>query len=451
MYGHSVVRGLRPCCAPIIAGSHITLALHAMLPASRLAPSKWHNRQEIEYNLRQMSAIAAASPPIPFSTIAQESGTANFDVTSLGRVAIVHDWLNQLGGAENVLEEFAKLFPQAPIYTSMYDRDRMPALWREWDVRTSFMQQLPGIFDHHQAYLPLYPAAFATTNLSEYDLVLSNKSGFCHGVVTDDGRHHARHVCYCLTPTRFLWLFDQYRERENIDALPSAALQPLLALLRQWDYAAAQRVDEFIAISATVQERIRDIYHRDSVVIHPPVDTEYFVPAGVPAGEYFLIVSRMIPYKRIDLAVDAFAHLPGKHLVVVGDGRDFAELRARATGNVHFLGRQPRVVVRDLLQRCAAFLFPGLEDFGIAPVEAMACGRPVIAFAGGGALDTVIPGLSGERFTVQNTDALTATLQEFDPTRYDPAAIRTHAEAFSNAAFRTKLTDYLADPKTLSQ
>jgi glycosyltransferase involved in cell wall biosynthesis len=313
------------------------------------------------------------------------------------------------------------------------------------------MQDLPGIFGHHQAYMPLYPAAFATTNLSEFDLVLSNKSGFCHGVVTDDGRHHARHVCYCLTPTRFLWLFEQYRERENIDSLTSAALQPLLALLRQWDYAAAQRVDEFIAISATVQERIREIYHRESVVIHPPVDTEYFSPAGIPAGDYFLIVSRLIPYKRIDLAVDAFAHLPNKQLVIVGDGRDFAELRARATANVHFLGRQPRVVVRDLLQRCAAFLFPGLEDFGIAPVESMACGRPVIAFAGGGALDTVVPGHTGELFTVQNKHALIAALQEFDPTRYDPAAIRIHAQAFSNEAFRTKLIDYLLGERTLTQ
>lgn len=376
-------------------------------------------------------------PPPTFDALRVET-------PALGRVALVHDWLSQLGGAENVLEELTALFPDAPVFTSMYDTERMPVDWRDWEVHTSFMQHLPGIFSHHQAYLPLYPAAFATTNLSEYDLVLSNKSGFCHGVVTDDGVHRARHVCYCLTPTRFLWLFEQYRERENLDALTSAALQPLLALLRRWDYAAAQRVDEFIAISTVVQERIREIYHRESVVIHPPVDTDYFSPAAVESGDYYLIVSRLIPYKRIDLAVDAFSHLPEKQLVIVGDGRDLAELRARASANVHFLGRQPRVVVRDLVRRCAAFLFPGLEDFGIAPVEAMACGRPVVAFAGGGALDTVLPGVTGEHFQNQSKHALIAVLQEFDSSRYDPATVRRHAETFSNGAFRTKLLSYLS-------
>lgn len=391
-----------------------------------------------------MSVLTADPHPIA----AERAGEVNDllpDIASLGRVALVHDWLNQLGGAENVLEELTALFPAAPVYTSMYDRAHMPADWQTWDVHTSFMQYLPGVFSHHQAYLPLYPAAFASTNLSDYDLVLSNKSGFCHGVVTDDGGHHARHVCYCLTPTRFLWLFDQYREREHLNALTSAALQPLLAALRKWDYAAAQRVDEFIAISTVVQERIRAIYHRESVVIHPPVDTHYFSPTDAKPGDYYLIVSRLIPYKRIDLAVDAFANLPDKQLVIVGDGRDFAELRSRATANVHFLGRQPRVVVRDLLQRCAAFLFPGLEDFGIAPVEAMACGRPVIAFAGGGALDTVLPGITGEHFVQQTHTALAATLQEFDPTRYDPHVIRRHAKGFSNASFRAKLLAYLGN------
>lgn len=396
------------------------------------------------------STPAVASTPhaqVPKAKLADGStpDPAQLVASQLGRVALVHDWMNQLGGAENVLEEMERIFPGAPIYTSMYDAAQMPAAWREWDVRTTFMDALPGIYRHHQLYLPLYPLAFGALNLGDYDLVLSNKSGFCHGVVTQNANHKARHVCYCLTPTRYLWLFDQYSEREQLSGFTNVAIQPLLAALRQWDYAAAQRVDEFIAISTIVQERIREIYGRESVVIAPPVDTEYFTPLqeGAIPGDFYLIVSRLIPYKRIDLAVDAFAALPEKQLVIVGDGRDFNALRARATPNVHFLGRQSRTVVRDLLRRCAAFLFPGLEDFGIAPVEAMACGRPVIAFGGGGALDTVVPGVSGELFAEQSVEALIATLQNFVPSRYDPATLRRHAEGYSNDSFRHRLLQYL--------
>jgi glycosyltransferase involved in cell wall biosynthesis len=327
----------------------------------------------------------------------------------------------------------------------------MPARYRKWDIHTSFMQHLPGVIAHHQRYLPLYPAAFGGMDLSGYALVISNKSGFCHGVRTayaaGTGEQHARHVCYCLTPTRFLWLFDQYAEREQIGGLTGALLRPLLALLRKWDYAAAQRVDEFLAISTTVQERIRTIYGRESAIIYPPVDTDYFTPdpAAIP-GDHFLIVSRLIPYKRIDLAVEAFRHLPDRTLVVVGGGRDFAMLRAKAGPNVHLLGPQPRAVVRDLMRRCGAFLFPGLEDFGIAPVEAMATGRPVVAFGGGGALDTVLPGVTGEFFAPQDSTTLAGVLARFDPNAYHPLACRAQAERFSRARFRHALLEYLARP-----
>jgi glycosyltransferase involved in cell wall biosynthesis len=359
-------------------------------------------------------------------------------------VALVHDWLNQMGGAENVLEELAQLFPGAPVFTSIYDRAAMPAAYQRWDIRTTFMQRLPGVAHHYQKYLPVYPLAFAHIDLSAYDLVLSNKSGFCHGVRTASHERKAIHVCYCLTPTRYLWLFGQYRQREQINPTLGALLQPVLAQLRRWDYAAAQRVDHFIAISSEIQRRIRDIYHRESVIIHPPVDTEYFQPAQPPViDDYCLIVSRLIPYKRIDLAVRAFAHLPQEKLIVVGDGRDRAELAATASSNVHFVGRQPRERVRELLQHCKAFLFPGLEDFGIAPVEALSAGRPVIAFAGGGALDTVTPGVTGELFAEQTVESLLATLQPFDARAYDPAACRAQAERFSIAAFRQKLLAYL--------
>jgi glycosyltransferase involved in cell wall biosynthesis len=367
------------------------------------------------------------------------------------RVALVHDWLNQLGGAENVLEELVALFPGAPIYTSMYGPEQMPAAYRGWDIRTSFMQRLPGVTRHHQAYLPLYPLAFAQIDLSDYDLVISNKSGFCHGVrgvlrhCSRQAGRGAVHVCYCLTPTRFLWSFAHYRERERIDGLTGALLQPLLALLRRWDWAAAQRVDHFIAISTTVQARIRAIYGRESTIIHPPVDTTYYTPdPHQPVGDYFLVVSRLIPYKRIDLAVQAFRHLPHEKLLIVGDGRDRAVLQAGASANVTFLGRQPRARVRELLQGCKAFLFPGLEDFGIAPVEAMSCGRPVIAFGQGGALDTVIPGVTGEFFTTQTSDSLLTVLERFAAHAYDPACCRAQAERFSRANFRQNFLAYLA-------
>ena len=361
------------------------------------------------------------------------------------RVALVHDWLNQLGGAENVLEEFAGLFPAAPIYTSIYAADRMPDRYRAWDIRTSFMQRLPGVATHHQQYLPFYPLAFQQMNLGGYDLVLSNKSGFCHGVRTRSRQGQATHVCYCLTPTRFLWQQDLYLQREQVGGAAGALLRPLLAQLRKWDLDAAQRVDQFIAISSEVQARIRNIYDRESAVIFPPVDVDYFTPgAAQPVGDYYLVVSRLIPYKRIDLAVGAFRHLPQEKLVIVGGGRDLDALRAQATPNVHFLGRQPREQVRELLRGCRAFLFPGLEDFGIAPVEAMSCGRPVIAFGGGGALDTVRPGLTGEWFAEQSVGSLAGTLAAFDWRAYDPAACRAQAERFSAASFRQAISAYLA-------
>ena len=361
-------------------------------------------------------------------------------------MALVHDWLNQMGGAENVLEEFVDLFPGAPVYTSMYGPDKMPDSYRNWPIRTTFMQRLPLVTDHHQAYLPLYPAAFQTTDLSAFDLILSNKSGFCHGITARKGGHEALHVCYCLTPTRFLWLYDQYRQREQIGGLLDLALRPLLALLRRWDYAAAQKVDYFIAISGAVQERIRTIYDRESVIVHPPVDTKRFSPdPAVPVGDYYLIVSRLIPYKRVDLAVRAFQELPQERLIVVGSGRARSALEEMAGPNVSFQGWQPGNRILDLMRGCKAFLFPGLEDFGITPVEAMSTGRPVIAFQGGGALDTVIPGKTGEFFDLQTPEQLRKAIEHFDVHAYDPAECRMQAERFSRESFRRRLLDCLGE------
>jgi len=354
-------------------------------------------------------------------------------------LAIVHDWLNQIGGAEDVLAQMHAMYPDAPIYTSIYAPDKMPATMRDWDIRTNWMDKLPGIHDHHQPYLPFYPLAFGGVDLGDYDVVLSNKSGFCHGVKV---RPDAWHIDYCLTPTRYVWMPDAYLQREGFGKAVDVAMRPLLAWLKRWDYEAAQRVTHFVAISTEVQERIRRYYHRESVLIYPPVDVARFRPNGQPPEPFFFVLSRLIPYKRIDLAIQACNQV-GCRLVVAGSGRDREALEAIAGPTIEFLGRVSDEEAADLMARCQAFIFPGLEDFGITPLQAQAAGRPVIAYGAGGALDTVIPGVTGEFFTEQRVEALADILANFDASSYDPAACRANAERFSNERFRQELGDYV--------
>ena len=355
------------------------------------------------------------------------------------KLALVHDWLNQMGGAEDVLEELVSMFPGAPIYTSLYAPDLMPDAYRAWDIRTLWTDRLPQIHRCHQAYLPAYPLAWGGLDLSAYEVILSNKSGFCHGLRAGQ----ALHVCYCLTPTRYVWQLDAYIAREGLGRATELALRPLVALLRRWDYAAAQRVTHFIAISTEVQERIRRSYNRDSALIFPPVQTERFVPVPPEQVEdYYLIVSRLIPYKRIDLAIEAANRL-GLRLKIAGRGRDLARLQALAGPTVEFLGYVPDDALPDLMARCRAFIFPGLEDFGITPVQAAAAGRPTIAYRGGGALDTVIPDLNGVHFHEQTADSLADALARFDPAQFDPQAIRRHALRFDSANFRAQLMAFI--------
>ncbi len=353
-------------------------------------------------------------------------------------LTLVHDWLNQKGGAEDVLEALVGLYPQTPLYTSMYWRDGMPAAYREWDIRTTWMDRLPGIYQHHQPYLPLYPLAFSKLDLSQYEIVLSNKSGFCHGVHTGP---NTTHICYCLTPTRYVWHYQEYAAREALPTPIRIALRPLIRYLRRWDYLAAQRVDHFIAISGEIQARIRQYYQREATVIYPPVDTSYFAPAD-RHDDYFLIVSRLIPYRRIDLAVRAFNRL-GLPLVIAGDGRDREALQAMAESNITFAGFVPDADLPELFARCRAYVLAGSEDFGIAPVQAMAAGRPVIAYASGGALDYVIPGQTGLHFREPTPEALVAAVQAFDEERFDPVVIRRHAERFDKSVFECKLREFV--------
>lgn len=352
------------------------------------------------------------------------------------KVAIVHDWLNQYGGAELVLEALKELFPDAPIYTSIYHPKAMPDFYRRWDIRTSFMDKFPFVKTHHQLFLVFYPLAFESFNLSGYDLVISNKSGFCHGIITSP---ETVHICYCLTPTRFVWDFHEYIQGEAIGPMVRKLLPPFIFFLRQWDKLAADRVDFFIAISREVKERIRKFYRRASEILHPPVYTSRFY-ISPEQEDYYLVVSRLVPYKRIDIAVEAF-NLLKRPLIVVGEGRARPSLEKKAGPTIRFLGRVSGEELAQLYARCKALIFPGREDFGIAPLEAQASGRPVIAYAAGGALETIVEGKTGLFFHSQTPEALAEAVLEFErrAADFDPAAIRRNAERFDVKNFQNKM------------
>jgi glycosyltransferase involved in cell wall biosynthesis len=348
--------------------------------------------------------------------------------------------MNQVGGAEDVLENLVTLYPDAPIFTSLYSPDRMPPHWQTWDIRTAFINRLPFAQKRQQLYFPLYPYAFEQFDFGDYDLVLSNKSGFCHGIITGP---ETTHICYCLTPTRYIWRYHQYAQQENISRPVHLLLQPFLTFLRQWDRLAADRVDYFIAISEEVRRRIGKIYRREAAIIYPPVDTGRFEPTIGQVEDYYLIVGRLVPYRRIDILIEAFNHLE-RPLLIAGSGRDRERLEAMAGPNVTFLGYVPDDDLPELMAKCKAFMFPGEEDFGIAPIQAMAAGRPVIAYAAGGAKETVIPG-TGRLFAEQTVTAIIQAVESFDPNSTSPAFIRRHAEQFDVSRFKKQMMDFIEE------
>lgn len=355
-------------------------------------------------------------------------------------VALVHDWLNQIGGAEDVLENLARLYPDAPLYTSLYWRAGMPAHWRDWDIRTSFIDRLPLAHRKQQLYFPLYPFAFEQFDFREYDLLISNKSGFCHGVITGP---ETLHICYCLTPTRYVWRYHQYAEQENLSWAVRQALAPFLTRLRLWDRLAADRVDFFIAISKAVRRRIAKVYRRDSVIIYPPVDASRFEPSN-RVDDYYLFVGRLVPYRRLDVLIEAFNKM-ARPLLIAGSGRDQERLESLAGPTVQFLGYVPDAELPDLMARCRAFVWPGEEDFGIAPIQAMAAGRPVIAYAAGGALDIVIPDETGVFFGEQSAAAIIEAVESFEPDKVDVSRIRKWAERFDTAVFNKQITSFVEE------
>ncbi|HQX62188.1 MAG TPA: glycosyltransferase [Thermomicrobiales bacterium] len=353
-----------------------------------------------------------------------------------GRTVLVHDYLNQHGGAERLLEVMHDLAPEAPVFTSMYDPDSLPPTYRAWDIRTTWMNRLPGVTSSHQRYLPVYPLAFEQLRLPDCDLVLSSSSAFAKAVRPPIG---AAHVAYIHSPMRFAWNLDGYVERERIKPAMRGALRPLMAAMRSWDRRTVDRVDRFAANSTAVRDRIRSFWDRDSTVIFPPVDVERFVPAPRDeVGDYFLMVSRLVPYKRFDLAIEAFNAL-GLPLWIVGDGRDREALSRQAGETVQLLGRVDDADLAGLYARARAVVFMSEDDFGIAQVEAQAAGRPVIALGAGGALDTVVDGGTGVHVTEQTADSLIEAIRRFERLTFSVDRNVAHAQQFSKERFSREL------------
>lgn len=360
------------------------------------------------------------------------------------RVALVHDYCFEQGGAENVVEVWLEMFPQAPLYTSIYNPAAMHPTFRQADIRTSFLQHITQEKRRAKALLPLYPLAFARFDLRGYDLILSSASSFAKDIRKPPA---ARHICYCHNPTRFLWQDQVYLAGQG--RAVQWASRVARAGLRQRDYAAAQRVDAFIANSAVVARRIQQVYRRPATVIHPPIRLAEFPEPTAASREQapYLVVSRLVGYKRVDLAVEA-ANQRQVPLLVVGEGPDRARLEALAGPTVQFRGRVPRAEIPALLGAARALIFPGEEDFGLTPLEAMAAGTPVIAYAAGGALETVVEGETGTFFPTQTVAALTATLRRFGPDTWDRARLRAHAARFDVAVFQQKLQAFIEGPNT---
>lgn len=350
------------------------------------------------------------------------------------RTAIIHYWLLNMRGGEKVLEAFCRLLPDADIYTLFYDPASVSPTIRSHRITSSFLQPLRR---HHRSLLPLMPMALENFDLRGYDLILSSESGPAKGVIVPSG---ARHVCYCHTPMRYLWdLYPAYRKEWTQSRVKRALMTPLAHYLRFWDFATSARVDEFIANSENVRRRIAKTYRRDARVIFPPVAVETFYSR--PSEDYYLIVSELVAYKRIDAAVRVFAQ-SGRKLKIAGDGPEFARLKKLATKNIEFCGRVNDEDLRELYARCRAFLMPGEEDFGMTAVEALASGKPVIAFARGGALETVPCG-AGILYRDATDQGLRDAIEQWDDREADPDELQAWAEKFSEEEFARKVRPIL--------
>ncbi len=364
------------------------------------------------------------------------------------RVAVVHDWLTGMRGGEKVLDALCELYPEAELFTLLHVRGSVSPRIEHRRVHTSFVQRLPRSATSYRWYLPLFPAAIEQFDLDRFDLVISSSHCAAKSVIPRGG---ARHISYCHSPMRYAWdQFPAYFGPERVGRFASRwVYRPVLARLARWDAATVHRVDRFLANSQYVAGRIRRYYNREATTVYPPADTAFYQPASTPAASHFLIVSALVPYKRIALAIDACARV-GARLRIVGDGPGRDELERRAGSHVEFIGRATDEQVRDEYRRAAAVLLPGEEDFGIVPVEAQACGRPVVALGRGGVLETVIDGETGVLVPEPTVDAFAAGLERLARTHFDPLRIRANAERFARERhieqMRAAISETLAAP-----
>jgi glycosyltransferase involved in cell wall biosynthesis len=356
----------------------------------------------------------------------------------LSKIALVHDYFIQMGGAERVAAAMHDSFPSAPIYTTVALPHRLPKELRGADIRTSAMQRLPGMEQRFRQYFMLYPFAVERFDLSEYDLIFSSSSGYAKGVRR---RKNAIHVCYCHTPMRWVWRYEDYVARENFSRVARSMLPISLWGLKKWDLRAAQQPNYYIANSRLVAERIKQTYGREAFVIPPPIDVDRF-ELSVIIEDYYLVLSRLVPYKRIDLAIEACKRL-GRRLVIIGDGPDRERLEKLAGPKTEFLGRQTDSQVNRYASRCRALLFPGEEDFGMVPLEVNAAGRPVIAFRGGGAIETVVEGVTGIFFKQPTSMSLVEAIENFESRSWNQQIMRRHAEKFDRSVFAFRVLQFL--------
>lgn len=346
-------------------------------------------------------------------------------------MALAHDWLTGMRGGEKCLELLCAGFPRAPLHALLHKPGAVSAVIESREIRTSFLQRVPRIAAHYRYWLPLFPLAVRGFPPVEADLLISTSHCVAKALRV---KRPGKHLCYCFTPMRYAWtLQDEYFGARSVKKQLS---RPLLAALRDWDRRVSDRVDRFIGISRHVCDRIRRFYGRDADLVYPPVDTDFYTPGapGERSAGFDLIVSALVPYKRVDLAVRAYART-GHPLKIVGSGTETAALRAASKPNIEFLGWRSNEEIRDLYRRCRLLVFPGEEDFGIVPLEAQACGAPVVALARGGALETIIPDETGVFFVDQTEDALLAAVSRGADRAWDASAIRRNAERFSAQAY----------------
>ncbi|MDI3534964.1 MAG: hypothetical protein PWQ82_1329 [Thermosediminibacterales bacterium] len=355
------------------------------------------------------------------------------------KIAIVHDWLTNMGGAERIIKVFREMFPEAPIYTLVFNKEKMPDEFKNMDIRTSFIQKMPFAKTNYQMYLPLMPIAVEQFDLSEYEVILSSSTCCAKGVIT---RTDTLHICYCNTPMRYAWdFYHEYVKGKNI--ITKSMIAVAMNYIRLWDRVSADRVDYFIANSKNVKRRIKKHYRRDAAIIYPPVDTEFFTPSD-EGEDFYLVVSRLVPYKRVDLVIEVFNEL-GLPLVIIGDGPEFKNYRSMANDNVSLMGRLSDKEVREYYRKCRALIFPGEEDFGIVPLEAQSCGRPVIAYGKGGALETVVEGKTGLFFYKQNKESLKQAVLIFEKEahKFNREVIRNHALKFGVNRFKKEIVEFI--------